>query len=296
MSETNDKTVWIDPSDSAIRRRAVWCGLTAETVQITTDAPYDYGFRAPVHLFTVVDLAVRSDGETLVEGLLRSTRRDISQTMTFVPAGRTFRGSFVPLVRPRITYFYIDPKSTLAEPGLGFADLEFEPMLFFEDPSLWNTAQKLSRLMEAAEPDDPLYAEALAALLIVELTHLHPARRRSEPRPAPEHGGLASWQQRLVCEYLEENLDCDVSLVELATMVRLSLTQFCDAFTRTLGMPPHRYYIHRRIERAKVLLADRCHSVTEVARACGFSSPSAFALIFRKVSGLTPREYRGSLN
>ena len=296
MSETNDETLRINPGEAVMRRRAVWPGLTAETVRLTVDGPYEYGFRAPVHLLGAVDQAVRSDGETLVEGLKRSTRRDVSRTMTFVPAGRTLYGSCVPRVLPRETHFYIDPKGPLAAPDLGFTDLDFEPALFFYDPALWGTAQKLIRLVEIAASDSLLYAETLASLLIVELTHLHPARRQPVLRPAPHHGGLAPWQQRLVCDYLEDNLDHNVSLVELAAMARLSVTHFCGAFARSLGMPPHRYQIHRRIERAKMLLADQRRSVTEVALACGFSAPSNFAAVFRKTTGLTPRGYRRGLH
>jgi len=61
-------------------------------------------------------------------------------------------------------------------------------------------------------------------------------------------------------------------------------------------MPPHRYQIHRRIEQAKMLLADQHRSVTEVAMACGFSAPSNFATAFRKTTGLTPRDYRRGLS
>jgi AraC family transcriptional regulator len=296
MNEAIDKAVRVNPGEVAKRRSAMWRGLTAEIVQFAADGPFDYGFRAPVHLFIAIDRAVRSDGETLVEGLKPSTRRDFSRTMTFVPAGHTFHGSFVPRVLPRATYFYIDPRSPLAAPELGFADLDFEPMLFFEDPALWVTAQKLIRLVETGDSGSRLYAETLAALLMIELTRLHPAHRLREPRPAPDRGGLAGWQQRLVCDYLEDHLDRDVPLVELAAMARLSVTHFCRAFTRSLGMPPHRYQIHRRIEQAKMLLADQRRSVTEVAMACGFSAPSNFATTFRKTTGITPRDYRRGMS
>jgi YesN/AraC family two-component response regulator len=48
--------------------------------------------------------------------------------------------------------------------------------------------------------------------------------------------------------------------------------------------------------KAKILLADQRRSVTEVATACGFSAPSNFANVFRKITGRTPRGYRRSLN
>jgi AraC family transcriptional regulator len=60
-------------------------------------------------------------------------------------------------------------------------------------------------------------------------------------------------------------------------------------------VPPHRYLTSRRIERAKVLLAGRKLSVTEIGMSVGFSETSSFTAAFRKLTGETPTEYRRSL-
>jgi len=113
--------------------------------------------------------------------------------------------------------------------------------------------------------------------------------------PPADRGGLATWQQRVACDYIEANLEREIGLDFLASLVRLSPTHFCRAFRRSLGMPPHRYHIHRRLEHAKTLLADRERSVTAVAMASGFGASSSFATAFRKATGLTPLQYRRSL-
>jgi AraC family transcriptional regulator len=59
-----------------------------------------------------------------------------------------------------------------------------------------------------------------------------------------------------------------------------------------MGMPPHRYQLRQRIERAKLLLADADRSITAVAMAVGYSAPSNFATAFRRMTGVTPREFR----
>jgi AraC family transcriptional regulator len=74
--------------------------------------------------------------------------------------------------------------------------------------------------------------------------------------------------------------------------VRLSPFHFSRAFKQSFGVPPHRFHSHRRIERAKALLADRDMSVTRVGVVLGFSSSSSFTMAFRKVAGMTPSEYR----
>jgi AraC family transcriptional regulator len=113
--------------------------------------------------------------------------------------------------------------------------------------------------------------------------------------PAIERGGLAGWQQRIVCDFINDNLDRDISLEELAALAKLSPTHFCRSFTRSLGMPPHQYQVRQRVEHAKQLLAEPDRTITEVAIAAGYSVSSNFATVFRRVTGVSPREFRRSL-
>ena len=81
------------PSEIVSRRSAAWPGLLVETVQVLQRQPFEYGFRAPCHLLIAAELGERLDGETFVEGLPRSSLRDFTRKLTFVPAGHDFRGS-----------------------------------------------------------------------------------------------------------------------------------------------------------------------------------------------------------
>jgi AraC family transcriptional regulator len=70
---------------------------------------------------------------------------------------------------------------------------------------------------------------------------------------------------------------------------------FSRAFRRSFGMPAHRYHISRRIERAKILLAEPAPSVTDIGFALGFGQTSSFTYTFRKATGMTPTAYHRSL-
>src|SRR5262249_13559832 len=83
-----------------------------------------------------------------------------------------------------------------------------------------------------------------------------------------------------------------VSLITLARLARLSQHHFCRAFKQSFGTPPQGYLLQRRIERAKVLLADRANSITDVALTLGYAFSSSFTLAFRKITGQTPSELR----
>src|SRR5712672_4608948 len=97
----------ISPSEIVRRHSAAWSGLLVETVQVLRHTPFEYGFRAPCHLLIAAELGERIDGETVVEGLPRSTLRNFTRRLTFVPAGHDFRGSQTPRTLTRATYFYI---------------------------------------------------------------------------------------------------------------------------------------------------------------------------------------------
>src|SRR5258708_1301456 len=162
------------PSEIVRRHSVAWSGLRVETVQVMRHKPFEYGFRAPCHLLIAAELAERYDGETLVEGLPRSTLRDFSHKLTFVPAGHVFRGSQRPRALTRTTYFYIDPRGLLTDPDLRFGEIEFKPRLFFYDRDLWETALKLKSHVENPGPMHRQYAEAPSIVLAPELVRVNP--------------------------------------------------------------------------------------------------------------------------
>ncbi|HSY85226.1 MAG TPA: AraC family transcriptional regulator [Verrucomicrobiae bacterium] len=283
--------VEIDPPTAATRSEASWPGLAAEVVHITASGPFKCGFSASCHLLMSVDRGTLVHGESRVQDVIVSTRRDIGRTLSFIPKGYVFHGTFLPLTLPWGGNLYIDPAMSLADPELRLDDIEFEPRLFFDEPALWTTASKILRLVEEGD-DNRLYAETLTAALAIELVRF---RSRGGLRPPAERGGLAEWQRRAVLEFINDNLDRNISLKELASLVRLSPNHLCRAFARAMGMPPHQYHRRQRIERAKLLLADTHRSITDVVSATGYTASSNFATAFRRVTGLSPREFRRTL-
>jgi AraC family transcriptional regulator len=284
--------VEISPADIVKRRAVTWDGMRAEVVQVTQHERIEYCFRAPCHLLVVYEQGVRNEGETLVEGLPRSARRDLKRKLTFAPAGHEYREWQDPRTLARMVFFYFDPKKMPVHSKAGEADGLLAPRLFFEDTTLWDTALKLRTLIESAGSDNRLYFEALGTVLAHELVRLN----AGAPRPGPQvRGGLAAWQQRTVAAYIEEHLSEQIPLTVLAQLVRLSPYYFCRAFKQSFGLSPHRYHNSQRIELAKTLLAKPNSSVTEVGLAVGFSETSSFTAAFRKTTGFTPTTYRRGL-
>ena len=276
----------IAPSEAARRRRVTWRGVTAELVEGLVHDRIECRFNAPVHLLAVYDRGLRRAGETFVQGAPRSSLRDFTGKLTFVPAGHEYREWQEPRVRPRILYVFFDVGELHNHSGVETTDLV--PRVFFENSALWDTAAKLATLIEHPTSDDQPYLEALGVLLAYEVARFGLAKSGIQPQV---RGGLAGWQKRVVASYVEEHLAERIPLAALARLARLSTFHFCRAFKQSFGMPPHQYHTMQRIQRAKILLAKPSPSVTEIASDLGFSQTSSFSAVFRRTTGQTPTAY-----
>jgi AraC family transcriptional regulator len=279
--------------DGIVRRQfSALAGIAAETTELSRLEPFEARLRAPYHLLIAAHRAERRDGETNIEGLPPSRRREFSGTLTFVPAGYQFLGWQIPKTFARVTYFYIDPHGPLIDRDLRFDETSLRPRMLFGDAALWSTAAKLTSEIERGSAADRYYAEALSVVLVAELVRLD--RNKRAPERAAR-GGLASWQRRAVDEVIEAHLGEPLSPVRLAELVRLSPRHFTRAFKESFNLPPHRYHLARRIERAKELLRKDDMSISEIALALGFADASAFSTTFRRFIGVSPRDYRRAI-
>jgi AraC family transcriptional regulator len=289
VTDALNPMVEISPANIVKRRTAAWHGMTAEIVQATSRERIEYRFQAPLHLLAVYERGVRHDGESFVEGLPRSSLRDLRKKLTFVPAGHDYHEWHEPRILGRFAYFYFDPALIPVHPETTFT--AFAPRLHFEDAALWDTTLKLTTLIESAEINNRPYMEALGVVLMHELARVSPGTLHAQ---VPVRGGLAAWQQRAVTAHIEEHLAEQISVATLAQLARLSLYYFCRAFKQSFGIPPHRYHTRRRIERAKALLAEPAPSVTDIGLTVGFNETSSFTAAFRKATGFTPTGYHRS--
>jgi transcriptional regulator GlxA family with amidase domain len=78
----------------------------------------------------------------------------------------------------------------------------------------------------------------------------------------------------------------------LARVSRVSAAHFARSFKQAFGVPPHRYLLTRRIERATALLRDTDRSITEIAFDTGWESLGTFGRTFRDVTGKSPGTIR----
>src|SRR5215470_3160092 len=191
--------VGISPAEAVTRRNLTGHGMAAESVQSASRNKIQYRFRAPMHLLVMYEKGERRDGETFVEGLPRSTLRNLERRLTFVPAGHEYHEWHEPRGHTRIMLFYFDPTKLNIDLERGTPDICLAPRLLFEDATLWHTALKLKTVVESLAVGDRHYFEALGSLLVHELVRLGRGMPGIQP---PARGGLAPWQQRIITAYI----------------------------------------------------------------------------------------------
>lgn len=104
-------------------------------------------------------------------------------------------------------------------------------------------------------------------------------------------------EQGLLVEYIQANLQGDVSLPTLATLVGLNMRTFTKLFKQSFaGWTAHQYILNARVVRAERLLTDFSSklSLEQVALLCGFCSQSHLGWAFKRSKGTTPAKYRAA--
>src|SRR3569623_1720642 len=84
----------------------------------------------------------------------------------------------------------------------------------------------------------------------------------------------------------------DWPVPRLADVSGVSEAHFSRSYRQAFGVPPHRYLLTRRIERATALLRDTDLSITDIAFQTGWSSLGTFGRIFRDITGESPGTMR----
>ncbi|MEJ0050010.1 MAG: AraC family transcriptional regulator [Methylovirgula sp.] len=135
-----------------------------------------------------------------------------------------------------------------------------------------------------------MLAESASIMLAAQLSHRYSGADLLKPgggRERPEGARL-----RRVLDYIEANIETDISVEALADVAALSVFHFTRLFTAAMGQPPRKYVSRRRLETAMAMLARDKFSLNEIAHKSRFSSQAAFSRAFRRATGMTPGEYR----
>ena len=166
---------------------------------------------------------------------------------------------------------------------------EFAEIYKEKDSLIQHIGLALLAEAETNVPAGKLYAESLIQTLTL---HLLKNYSTATLKPANTSGGLSGYKLRRVQEFINANLESDLSLGEIAAVSELSQYHFARAFRASIGLTPQQYLMRQRIERAKELLAKDDLPIVEVSLQTGFKNQSHFTTLFRKYTKFTPKLWR----
>lgn len=113
--------------------------------------------------------------------------------------------------------------------------------------------------------------------------------RRNPPNSRRSRSNF-SWQHLL--QWIDENLRQPLSITDVAEHVNLAPGTIARKFKQEHQISISQYMLHRRIDKAKTLLATTTLTIYEVGTSVGIPDPQYFNKQFRKVSGMSPSHYR----
>jgi AraC family transcriptional regulator len=171
--------------------------------------------------------------------------------------------------------------------------IELRDRAGFDDAATSHILGMLSQTSVTGDPASRLFVEQAVDLLCTQLVRAH-STFGVQPQAEQSHG-LADWQVKRVTSYMQECMDRDIGLDEMAALVGLSRFHFCTAFRLATGMSPHHHLTALRMARARTLLAQPDLPIIQIALAVGYQTPSAFAASFRKATKVTPSIFRRAL-
>ena len=160
------------------------------------------------------------------------------------------------------------------------------------DPVIEHLGWALKAEIESGEATGPLFRESIGTALAARLLQRHNCR--SLPMREVQ-GGMSAAKLKQIVTYIEDNLESELSLAEIASIASISVSHLKTLFRQSTGTPVHQYVLRRRVERAKALLRDPELSIAQIAFATGFAHQSHLARHMRRICGTTPAAARKEL-
>lgn len=252
-----------------------------------TSAKYDGDWHSTAHThhFTELFYVTRGNGKFLVE--------DDSFSV---------KANDLIIVNPNVTHTELGiPGTTFEYVVLGIQGLQFQPSesgqhFNYNKYNLSNYEKELRFCLHALINDlrsKEDYYEAVCQNLYEILIYYIFRKTKTELSIASSK--KITKECRFIEEYIDEHYTEDITLQTLSDLTFMNKYYLVHAFKKYKGTSPINYLIDKRIEESQHLLANTNYPVSKISDQIGFSSQSYFSQVFRKRTGLTPNQYRKSI-
>ena len=286
----------VDPSAQVIRTfEAIDARL--DLLRFAKHNSAELEFLTPYHLVILLPDGISRGGEWSDGRRTRKLPSIPPNTIMFNPAREYLRiRRSLSQSCCRVMLLTIHP-SRMCQTNDTDADLEkmrFQQQIGLDDQGVCQALVAIQQEIETPGINSTLYLEALLILLVTRLMR-HASSFATLRQPIYAKGGLQNWRLKRALELLESDLAKPPSLAEVAEPLGLRPASFCRAFKQSMGVSPHHYFLAHRVNSAKEMMRDQTRSLTNISLDCGFSGSSHFSVAFKRIVGVSPREYRRSL-
>jgi AraC family transcriptional regulator len=211
--------------------------------------------------------------------------------VSFFPSHRPFsgrlkaeRGVFANLLFLALSPVFI---SRVAEEMELEADrIELAGRRGITDPTLRHIALALRAGVLSGDALDRMYGETLSTALAVHLLREYGTAVLEPKRP---YGGLPRQKLVRAVEYIQDQLNADLTVSGIAEVADMSADHFTKLFKESTGQSPYQYVVEARVRKAKELLTTGKFTISEAAHRVGFVDQSHLTRHFKRVFGLPPK-------
>jgi AraC family transcriptional regulator len=266
-----------------------WRSLHAAIIE---EAPFEAIESGVRHPFLIYHLSHPTTVMRKISGASRERALIGPRRICVTPAGTTAQWQHSG--HPEILQVYLRDSVYAAAVnemyGCETSTAQIVPRFAILDPLLEQLAIGIVTALRDGSVQDGLYVDTLAQMMAVHLARHHSSR--SSTVGARLERPISNARMRRVVDFIEENLDRDLSLQVMAVEAEISPLYLPRAFKTAIGQSPHQYVLQRRIQKAKNLLMSTDIPIADIALAVGFSSQSHLSNWFLRLVGVSPASYR----
>lgn len=148
----------------------------------------------------------------------------------------------------------------------------------------------LNQLINEIENKEFNYELICKCILTLFITHI--IRRTASLQFVEESQEKLNLECIKIKNYIDSHYSQNITLDFLSDLTYMNKFHLVHTFTKQIGISPINYVINKRIQEAKNLLSTTGYSIRDIASIVGFSSSSYFSQMFKKVTGVSPKNYR----
>ena len=187
----------------------------------------------------------------------------------------------------------IEPEKMVSSASIVSNKCTFTEGYHIKDPNLEYIFKLLLSEIQAGNQNGKLFLENIVSVLA-----FHFVKNYSKEQPAElieNVNGFTSKELEKALYYIDKNMSENYKIENLAEEFGVSKFNFIKRFKSSTNVTPHQFIIKKKLERSKNLLKEDSLSLTDITYMLNFSDQSHFSNSFKKMYGMTPREFRKTI-